>query len=275
MNTTTDNHQDPAGTAAPSPNTAAASPGTASSMAGQNEGTLLCPNLPRNEEELERLTNLCRAQVNQRALYSSAGNLIPIPLADAAIDIGMLTSTLNFINETFGLSSEHMDKLSGKEQKALALIISNQGAEYAGKVVTKYLVTKIAGKQAGKIAGKQVSKYVPIIGQLVAGSISYATLRYFGMRHIAQCREIIQQARGWKTDTERKADEKQAQADAKAARQAGTRREVPTEGETQSPYTGSDSAKAESGLLDNLCRRAACIGRGFKQAFSRNTPPQA
>lgn len=266
---------------------------------GETDGTLLCPNLPDSEELLEELTQRCRAHVNRRALYTTAGNLIPIPFADAAIDVGMLTATLNFINETFGLSEEQMEKLSNREQKALALLISNQGAEYAGKAVTKFIISKVVSKQAGKVAGKQAAKYVPIIGQLVAGSISYATLRYIGMKHIAQCREIIQQARGWKTDTEREAEQKQAKtqakAEAKAAREAEkvsreaekaarkkqkaaakrAEREATLSHEAQEnadarSQSGSDG---DTGLLTDLRRRAACIGRGFKEAFSKNTPP--
>lgn len=266
---------------------------------GETDGTLLCPNLPASEERLEELTQRCRAHVNRRALYTTAGNLIPIPLADAAIDVGMLTGTLNFINETFGLSEEEMEKLSNREQKALALLISNQGAEYAGKAVTKFIVSKVVSKQAGKVAGKQAAKYVPIIGQLVAGSISYATLRYIGMKHIAQCREIIQQARGWKTDSEREAEQKQAKAQAKAEAKAAREAEKAAQAAEKSARKAEKAAAKQAAqdahlserpqqhadapsppgndddtsLLTDLRRRAACIRRGFREAFSKNTPP--
>lgn len=257
------------------------------SDASESDGTLICPNLPRTQEILEELTQRCRAHVNRRALYTTAGNFIPIPFADTAIDVGMLTGTLNYINEAFGLSEEEMEKLSSREQKALALLISNQGAEYAGKAVTKFLVTKMVSAQAGKVAGKQTAKYVPIIGQLVAGSISYATLRYMGMRHIAQCREIIQRARGWQTDSERKAALKQAKAkakaDAHAARQAekAAAKQAKQQAKQQNHRPcndGSDppphpTSANTPGILTELRLRAACIGRGFKQAFSKTAPP--
>lgn len=218
--------------------------------------TPMLRNLPATEEDLERITQRCRSHINTRALISSAGNIIPIPFADAAVDIGMLAGILNYINNAFGLSSDQIENLTSREQQIIALLIANQGAEFAGKAITKFILSKLATQQAAKISGKQAAKFVPILGQIISGTISYATLRYVGMQHLDQCRAITQRARGWQTDAEREDSEK------------AEREHTKTTPET-TPDTENDP-----GILSSLCQRATNLGQEIKQVFNRQqTPP--
>jgi len=39
-----------------------------------------------------------------------------------------------------------------------------------------------------------LAKYIPLAGQLVAASVGYAAIRYFGEEHMKDCIRVAQQA---------------------------------------------------------------------------------
>lgn len=96
------------------------------------------------------------------------------------------------INKKFGLSSEEIDELDGDEKQKIAVLITSVGSDFAGKVITKELVTKALKKAGVKVTTKQVAKYIPFADAVIAGSISYGTMYMLGKRYVEDCFEICE-----------------------------------------------------------------------------------
>lgn len=159
--------------------------------------THLLPNLPLTPQDLERVAQSCRSEVKSKSLLAAGGNIIPLPGMDIAIDMTLMVSMIHSINHKFGLSDAQIGELDSSSRVFLGNFIAQTGAQFAGRMVTKLLLQSVVQKQIAKVAGKQALKFIPIVGQVVSGSISYATLRYIGMKHIKECREVVARARGW------------------------------------------------------------------------------
>ncbi|WP_239476279.1 hypothetical protein [Mammaliicoccus sciuri] len=84
--------------------------------------------------------------VKQRSTASSAVAAVPVPGVDVAADIGIMLEVIGKINKKFGLSSEEIDELDGDEKQKIAVLITSVGSDFAGKVITKELVTKALKK---------------------------------------------------------------------------------------------------------------------------------
>ncbi|KGG92761.1 hypothetical protein P367_11860 [Comamonas thiooxydans] len=68
------------------------------------------------------------------------------------------------------------------------------GSVLIGKFITRDVVLRL-GKTLGlRMSTKQAARYVPLLGQLAAASIGYATLRYLGERHIQDCMRVVEEA---------------------------------------------------------------------------------
>ena len=65
--------------------------------------------IPRKSSELEKIRKDCQWMVSKRALVSGAANLVPVPGADIAVDVGLMMELLPAINRKFGLSPEQID----------------------------------------------------------------------------------------------------------------------------------------------------------------------
>lgn len=85
-----------------------------------------------------------------------------------------------------------MDELDGDEKQKIAVLITSVGSDFAGKVITKELVTKALKKAGVKVTTKQVAKYLLFAGAVIAGSISYGTMYMLGKRHVEDCFKICE-----------------------------------------------------------------------------------
>ena len=75
-------------------------------------------------------------------------------------------------------------------QKAVAMV----GSVLVGKFISRDLIIKASTKIGTRMATKQLAKYIPLAGQLVAASVGYAAIRYFGEEHMKDCIRVAQQA---------------------------------------------------------------------------------
>ena len=76
---------------------------------------------------------------------------------------------------------------------ALAMIlvaITSIGSELIGKLVTKQLVLQVLKRVGIRVATKSVAKYVPILGQALAASISFGAMKVVGNSHVDDCYEV-------------------------------------------------------------------------------------
>ncbi|RUR53059.1 hypothetical protein [Vreelandella populi] len=141
-------------------------------------------------EELDEIRKACRTMVTKSSSLSAGAAVIPIPGVDVGSDVTLLLRLIPKINEKFGLTPEQIDSLDTESKIMVMTAISNVGSKMAGKYITKKLIVMLLQKMSGKIAAKSVTKYVPFIGSAVAGSISFAAMKYMGNSHIDDCYEI-------------------------------------------------------------------------------------
>ncbi|WP_230458989.1 YcjF family protein [Terrilactibacillus tamarindi] len=140
--------------------------------------------------QLDKIQNECQTLVNKRASISAIAAVVPLPGVDIGADMALMMNLLNKINHKFGLSPGQIGKLDASVKAQIMVILTSAGTQLAGKIISKKTVTMLLKKVGKHMAVKQVTKYVPIAGQAVSASISYAAMRYLGKSHIDECYEV-------------------------------------------------------------------------------------
>ncbi len=154
--------------------------------------------IPNDMEELNRIYNEAKSMVTKRATMSGLTAAIPIPGVDVAADVSIMLELLPAINRKFGLSNEQIDQLDQNVKQQLLVIITSVGTEIGkqliGKVIGKEVVAVLLKKVATRVATKQVTKFIPIIGQAVAASVSFGAMKYLGNSHVEECYAVCKRA---------------------------------------------------------------------------------
>lgn len=152
--------------------------------------------LPGNARAIDEAAANARRMVTKRALMSAGVVLVPVPGLDFAADIALLTRLIDEINTEFGLTPDAIDRLAPRRRVLVYRAVVALGGAMAGKLITRELVTSMLKMVGVRITTKQAAKYVPIAGQALAASISFAAMRYVGLQHIRECvavtREVLQ-----------------------------------------------------------------------------------
>lgn len=127
------------------------------------------------------------------AVTSAANGLNPIPGLDVSIDAGVLINMANQINKIYGLTEEQLAYI----EKTTPSITSTP--EYAGlkqgilKLIAKYAATEgiilILKRMGTTVIIKNISKYIPLIGQVISAGIGYTMTLAFGEDYLDQVEE--------------------------------------------------------------------------------------
>lgn len=146
--------------------------------------------IPADEQAI--LDTMVRAKklVTKRAMLSAGASVLPIPGVDAMVDVTMLITILNAINEEFGLSPKQIQHLSTDNQVRLFQFITVTGSSWVGSVITKPLVLAALKKMSIQLTAAQAAKWLPIAGQAAAAGLSFAALKWIGNQHIEDCARI-------------------------------------------------------------------------------------
>ena len=110
--------------------------------------------MPMTEEEKSK----CRKIIHGHAAAAAAGNLVPIPV------VGLATDTVTMTTMAM----------------ALAAVFGGSITESVAKNMAVNAIVATIKKQPIRIIAKEISKVVPIVGQLVAPSVSVAMLEAAG-----------------------------------------------------------------------------------------------
>ena len=110
--------------------------------------------MPMTESEKSK----CQKIIHGHAAAAAAGNLVPIPVLGLAADTVTMTTMA----------------------MALAAVFGGSITESVAKNMAINAVVATMKKQPVKVIAKEISKVVPIVGQLVAPSISVAMLESAG-----------------------------------------------------------------------------------------------
>jgi uncharacterized protein (DUF697 family) len=141
-------------------------------------------------EELNQIAKECRTMVTKRAAISGSIAVIPVPGADLLADISMLSKLIPKINERFGLSEEQISMFSTEKKTLLYSVISSVGSSFIGKSVTRRLITQGFKKIGIRYSAKLGSKYIPLLGSITAGALSFSSMKYLGNAHVNDCYQV-------------------------------------------------------------------------------------
>lgn len=141
--------------------------------------------------ELDRVRDECRRMVTNKSLLSAGAAVVPIPGADIAADIGLLTNMLPAISKRFGLSHEQVEKLDPHLAQQVLVVASSMGNNVIGRAVTKRIATALLRRLGMRVATASVARYVPIVGSAVAATISFGAMKMVGDAHIEDCYRTV------------------------------------------------------------------------------------
>lgn len=150
--------------------------------------------LPQTLEELDALREECKAMVTRRAGLSAGAAVLPIPGLDLGADVALLIELIPAINQKFGLSPEQIEGLDPKIKRVILIGATSLGNNLIGKWVTQQLVMQMLQRIGIRVASKTAAKFVPILGQALAASISFGAMKLLGNAHVEDCYKVARQA---------------------------------------------------------------------------------
>lgn len=147
-----------------------------------------------DDAALEAAVKRSRKLLNKRAMVAAAASAMPVPGLDWMVDAAMLSKLIPEINREFGLTPAQLDRLDPKKRDQVQKAVTLVGSVLIGKFISKDLVIKAAQKIGVRLTGKQLAKYVPFAGQIVAATVGFAAIRYFGEEHMKDCIRVARSA---------------------------------------------------------------------------------
>jgi uncharacterized protein (DUF697 family) len=151
--------------------------------------------LAQEDPELIAAIRRSRRLLGHKALMAAAVGAVPIPGIDWAADAALLARVIPQISAEFGLSVTQVDRLAPSERERIRKAAATVGALLVGRLVTRELLIKLASHAGVRMTAKQATKYVPIVGQAVSATLSYAAMRALGELHIKDCVQVAQRLR--------------------------------------------------------------------------------
>ncbi|MCE4956933.1 DUF697 domain-containing protein [Macrococcoides caseolyticum] len=145
--------------------------------------------LPQNETDLITRRERAEKLIHNKSLMSSAAAVVPIPGIEVTTDMKLMTDIIEEINAEYGLSHKQVSGYTDELKQKIMFSAAKTGSNFIGKKVTKGLVTVIFKTLLRREILKQ-SKWVPVIGQAVSGTISYYMMKRLGQAHIDKCEKV-------------------------------------------------------------------------------------
>lgn len=137
--------------------------------------------------ELDRIRDECRSLVTTRSLMSAGASVVPIPGADLIADIGLLTNVLPQISAKFELDHAQVARLEPHLAQQVLVIASSLGNNVIGRMVTKRVVIALLRRVGVRVAAASATKYVPLLGSVVAAALSFGAMKLVGNAHVDDC----------------------------------------------------------------------------------------
>lgn len=160
----------------------------ASSQYGIKQDKFIAGMAAWSKKAIDKKRTVAEKIVGWSAVASAANGLNPIPGLDVSVDAGVLINMVSQINKIYGLTEEQLAYI----EKTTPGIIGTP--EYAGlkqgilKLIAKYAATEgiilILKRMGAKVAVKNISKYIPIIGQIISAGIGYSMTLSFGESYL-------------------------------------------------------------------------------------------
>ena len=133
---------------------------------------------------LEKKKEEARKMTIRYAGISAANGLNPVPGLDVSVDITTLLALFKKIREIYGLTDDSIEKFKIISPSSLQMINS------VVKVATKQGLLILLKRFGTQGVVKQFSKYVPFVGQAIAGTIGFSITKSAGLDYLENCHKI-------------------------------------------------------------------------------------
>jgi uncharacterized protein (DUF697 family) len=143
--------------------------------------------LPEHHCDVDAIARQCRRLVTQRAMVSATAAVVPLPGLDVLVDIGVLARMLEEINGAFGLTPMQIEQLEAGRRISVYRVLKSLGDSAVGRAVTRDVLALVVKHVATRLATRATVRYVPLAGQAMAATLSFAAIKYLGERHIRDC----------------------------------------------------------------------------------------
>ena len=128
----------------------------------------------------------CHAIIHSFAIASGAGNAIPTPGVGVAVDIGCMASMCMSLAAVFAKDSTGAVKegmmIAALKRAITKLALKELPKKKAAKELAKFLAKHIIKRMSVKCAAKEGVKTIPIIGSIIASTLSVAMIEAEGWK---------------------------------------------------------------------------------------------
>lgn len=149
-----------------------------------------------HDPELESIREECQRLIRKVSWVSAGAAVLPVPLFDIAVDIGILIKLIPEVNRRFGLEPESIEAMAEETRLRVWKRRAERGSELIGMVITRTLIQRSLQTMGTRIVTRQVTKFIPLGGQIVAATLGYWVMRKLAYRHVDDCFEVAAAARG-------------------------------------------------------------------------------
>jgi hypothetical protein len=140
-------------------------------------------------EFLQEKRLACEKYVGYAAGLAAVNAINPIPGADVAVDLSIIMKLFKEIRECYGLEESGLEGLKQSSIPAVGRLANNV-IQYASKEgIITLLKTFVKGETV-----KEFSKYVPLVGQLIAAGVGYKIVLSAGNSYLNDCHGLAEEA---------------------------------------------------------------------------------
>ncbi len=136
----------------------------------------------KSKEFLMEKKAVCDDLVTKYAAVAAANALNPIPGVDAAVDVGIIAKLFSSIRDAYGLDEALLKKSAASMQLANTIL----------KYATTEGILVLLKSVASRTVVKQFSKYIPIVGQIIAGTVGFGIVKYAGNGYLDDCHQLAE-----------------------------------------------------------------------------------
>ena len=130
-------------------------------------------------EILQRKIEVLKSRMWMVASASFAAAIVPVPGLSIAVDLGLLTAEITFYRSQLGLpeeGSERFENLDVQLQERVSKFCFTTAVQVG---------TLLAAFSAESVI-EEVTRFIPFIGSVIAGSMSFSTTYYFLQRSLKE-----------------------------------------------------------------------------------------
>ncbi len=124
---------------------------------------------------------------------AAANGLNPIPGLDIGVDITLMIKLSKEVQGIYGLNKEQQEYNMHLLDKKSAKLIATKVLQYAARFGGNEAIMILLKKASTTLAAKTASKWIPLVGPVIAAGIGFTMTSWIGNDMIIEAEEIAQE----------------------------------------------------------------------------------